>query len=67
MLRAIFRVPRPSADQREIQKKDEYRFSISIKNNSARKSSHVNASEVGDVQVVELQSCAEFESKSHLT
>ena len=31
VLRAIFRVPRPSADQREIQKKDEYRFSISYK------------------------------------
>ena len=31
VLRAIFRVPRLSADQREIQKKDEYRFSISYK------------------------------------
>ena len=31
VLRAIFRVPRLSADQREIKKKDEYRFSISYK------------------------------------
>ena len=31
VLRTIFRVPRLSADQREIQKKDECRFSISYK------------------------------------
>ncbi|RMX36668.1 hypothetical protein pdam_00024515 [Pocillopora damicornis] len=42
-------------------------FPSSIKNNSTRKSSQVNLSEVGDVWEVELQSCAEFESKLHLT
>nr|XP_058947385.1 adhesion G-protein coupled receptor D1-like [Pocillopora verrucosa] len=42
-------------------------FPSSIKNNSARKSSRVNPSEVGDAWAVELQYCAEFESKSHLT
>ena len=36
-------------------------FSSSIENNSTRKSSQVNPSEVGDVWAVELQSCAEFE------
>ena len=42
-------------------------FPPSIKNNSTRKSSQVNPSGAGDVWAVELQSCAEFESKSHLT
>ena len=31
------------------------------------KSSQVNPSKVGDVLAAELQSCAEFESKSHET
>ena len=42
-------------------------FPSSIKNNSTRKSSQVNPSGVSDVWAVELQSCTEFESKSHLT
>ena len=67
MLRTIFHVACLSADQRGIQWKDEYRFSIFIKNNSTSKSSQVNPSEVGDVWAVEMQSCAEFELKSHAT
>ena len=42
-------------------------FPSSIKKNSTRKSSQVNPSGVGDVWAVELQSCAAFESNSHLT
>ena len=42
-------------------------FPSSIKNNSTSKSSQVNPSEVGDVWAVEMQSCAEFELKSHVT
>nr|XP_058946845.1 adhesion G protein-coupled receptor E3-like [Pocillopora verrucosa] len=42
-------------------------FPSSIKKKSTRKSSQVNPSEAGDVWAVELQSCTEFESKSHLT
>ena len=42
-------------------------FPSSIKDNSARNSSRVNPSEVGDAWAVELQYCAEFESKAHLT
>ena len=41
-------------------------FPFSIKDNSRGESSHVNPSKVGDVWAAELQSCAEFESKSHL-
>ena len=67
VLRTIFHVARLSADQRAIQKKNECCFLPSIKNNSTRKSSQVNPSGAGDVWAVELQSCAEFESKSHLT
>ena len=42
-------------------------FPSSIKNNSTSKSSQVNPSEVGDVWAVEMQYCAEFELKSHVT
>ncbi|CAH3160134.1 unnamed protein product, partial [Pocillopora meandrina] len=44
-----------------------FSVSIDIRNNSIRKSSQVNPSGVGDVWAVELQSCAAFESNSHLT
>ena len=50
----------------KFKKKMNIVFPSPIKNNSARKSSHVNASEVGDVRAVELHSCAELESKLHL-
>ena len=42
-------------------------FPSSIKNNYRMKSSQVSPSKVGDVWAAELQSCAEFESKSHVT
>ena len=42
-------------------------FPSSIRNNFTSKSSQVNPSEVGDVWAVEMQSCAEFELKSHVT
>ena len=42
-------------------------FPSSIKNNSTSKSSQVNPSEVGDVWAAEMQSCAEFELKLHVT
>ena len=55
MLRTIFHVAPLSADQRGIQ------------NNYRMKSSQVSPSKVGDVWAAELQSCAEFESGSHVT
>ena len=67
VLRTIFRVARLSADQRAIQKKDEHRFSIFFKEQLHKEEPQVNPNEVGDVWAIELQSCAEFESKSHLT
>ena len=67
VLRTIFRVARLSADQRAIQKKDEHRFSIFFKEQPHKEEPQVNPNEVGDVWAIELQSCAEFESKSHLT
>ncbi|XP_066022930.1 adhesion G protein-coupled receptor L4-like isoform X1 [Pocillopora verrucosa] len=50
-----------------LKRKKNIVFPSSIKKNSTRKSSQVNPSEVGDVWAVELQSCAEFQSNSHLT
>ena len=67
MLRTEFRVARLSADQRAIQKKDEHRFSIFFKEQSHKEEPQVNPNEVGDVWAIESLSCAEFESKSHLT
>ena len=67
VLRTIFRVACRSADQRAIQKKDEHRFSIFFKEQPHKEEPQVNPNEVGDVWAIELQSCAEFESKSHLT
>ncbi|XP_066022588.1 adhesion G-protein coupled receptor D1-like [Pocillopora verrucosa] len=40
-------------------------FPSSIRDNTTRKSSQANPTAVVDVWAVELQSCAEFESKSH--
>ncbi|CAH3160167.1 unnamed protein product [Pocillopora meandrina] len=50
-----------------LKRKKNIVFPSSIEKNSTRKSSQVNPSEVGDVWAVELQSCAEFQSNSHLT
>nr|XP_058953780.1 uncharacterized protein LOC131781155 [Pocillopora verrucosa] len=55
------------SDQRAIQKKDEHRFSIFFKEQLHKEEPQVNPNEVGDVWAIELLSCAEFESKSHLT
>ena len=67
MLRTECRVARLSADQRAIQTKDEHRFSIFFKEQLHKEEPQVNLNEVGDVLAIELLSCAEFESKSHLT
>ncbi|RMX53208.1 hypothetical protein pdam_00024388 [Pocillopora damicornis] len=50
-----------------LKRKKNIVFPSSIEKKSTRKSSQVNPSEVGDVWAVELQSCTEFQSNSHLT
>ena len=67
MLRTIFHVARLSADQRAIQKKDECCFSIFYKKQLHKEELTGQSKWVSDVWAVELQSCTEFESKSHLT
>ena len=67
VLRTIFHVAPLPIDQRGIQKKDEHRFFIFHKENYRMKSSQVSPSKVGDVWAAELQACAEFESKLHVT